>query len=105
MKTGTPQTMSEIVCRWLYDYQFFQGIDGPQTRSSHEEAALLWTDLPDERSDRTPLNVPVKSYAELMAAYSTAGEGFHVACIEKCYGCVIPMAFQCSIALPRRVRY
>jgi hypothetical protein len=52
-----------------------------------------------------PLNVPVKSYAELMAAYSTAGEGFHVACIEKCYGCVIPMAFQCSIALPRRVRY
>jgi hypothetical protein len=61
----------EIVRRWLYAYQVFQGIDGPK-RTAITEAVLLWADSQNERSDLSTLEALVKSHTELMAVCSTA---------------------------------
>jgi predicted small secreted protein len=60
-----------IVRRWLYDYQVFQGIDGPK-RTAITEAVLLWADSQQGQSDPATLDVLVRSHAGLMAACSTA---------------------------------
>ena len=74
----------------------FPGHLRPQNAQLHQEAALLWTDLRDERSNGTPLNVLVKPYANLMAAYSTAdrrGNDFTSRASKSAMGCIIPMLF------------
>lgn len=60
-----------IVRRWLYDYQVFQGIDGPK-RTAITEAVLLWADSQEGESNLANLDALVRSHAGLMAACSAA---------------------------------
>jgi hypothetical protein len=67
---ATPDRI-EIVRRWLYDYQVFQGIDGPK-RTAITEAVLLWTDSQEAKSYLPTLEALVSAHLGLMAARSAA---------------------------------
>jgi hypothetical protein len=71
MNARTAPDRVETIRRWLYDYQVFQGIDGPK-RTAITEAVLLWTDSQEEQRDLATLDALVNSHARLMAACSTA---------------------------------